>query len=57
MIVDCLTKKKHYISYIIDENSITTKATAQLLFQNVWKLHGFSSSFISDRGSQFILEV
>ena len=35
MIVDGLTKKKHRIPYITDENSITAKATAYLLLNNV----------------------
>ena len=57
MVVDCLTKEKHYISCSIDENGITIEAIAQLLFQNIWKLHGLSLSLISDRGPQFILGV
>ncbi len=57
MIVDPLTKKRHYISYTIDENGTPTKATTQLLFQNVWKLHGLSSSLTSNRDPQFISEV
>ena len=31
IVVDCLTKEKHYIPCIIDENSTTTEATAHLL--------------------------
>ena len=31
MIVDCLTKKRHYIPCTTDENGITTEATTQLL--------------------------
>ena len=50
-------KKKYYILYNTDENGITTEATAQLLFQNVRKFHGFLSLFTSNRGLQFILKV
>ena len=57
MIVDHLTKKKHYIHCTIYENGITTEATAQLLFHNVWKLDGFLSSLTSDRNFQFISGV
>ena len=57
MVVDHLTKERHYIPYTTDENGTTTEATAQLLLQNVWKLHGLPSSFTSDKGTQFISGV
>ena len=57
MVVDRLTKERHYIPCTMDENGTTTKATAQLLLQNVWKLHGLPSSLTSDRGPQFISGV
>ena len=52
-----LDKIKYYISYITDENGTTTEATAQLLHQNVWKLHGLSLSLSLDRGPQLISGV
>ena len=57
MVVDCLTKERDYILCTMDKNGTTTEATVQLFFQNIWKLHGFSSSFTSDRGPQFISRV
>ena len=57
MVIDCLTKEKHYIPCGIDKNGITTEAIAQLLLQNIWKLHGLLSSLTSYRDSQFILRV
>ena len=57
MPVDCLTKKNHYIPYATNENGTTTEAIAQLLLQNIWKLHDLLLSLISDRGPQFILRV
>ena len=57
MIVDCLTKERHYIRCTTDENGTTTEATTQLLLQNIWKLHGLPSSLTLDRGPQFILGV
>ncbi len=57
IVVDRLTKERHYISCTTDVNGTTTEATAQLLLQNVWKLHGLPSSLTSDRGPQFILGV
>ncbi len=50
IVVDRLTKERHYIPCSTDENGTTTEATAQLLLQNVWKLHAFPSSLILDRG-------
>lgn len=41
MVINQLTKKKHYILCITDKNGITTKATAYLLLNNVWKFHSF----------------
>ena len=35
MVVDRLTKERHYIPCTTDENGTTTEATAQLFFQNV----------------------
>ena len=57
MVVDRLTKERHYIPCTIDENGTTTEATAQLLLQNVWKLHGLPLLLTSDRGPQFISGV
>ena len=57
MVVDCLTKERHYIPCTTDENGTITEVTAQLFLQNVWKLHGLPSSFTSDRGPQFISGV
>ena len=57
MVVDCLTKKRHYIPCTTDESGTITEATAQLLLQNVWKFHSFLSSLTSDKGSQFISGV
>ena len=44
IVVDCLTKKRYYILYTIDESDTITEVIAQLFLQNIWKLHGFSSS-------------
>ena len=57
MVINCLTKKRHYILCTTNENGTTTEATAQLLLQNVWKLYDLPLSLTSDRGLQFILRV
>ncbi len=54
MVVDCLTKKRHYIPCTTDENGITIEASAQ---QNVWKFHDLLSLLTLDRGPQFISGV
>ena len=52
-----MTKERHYIPCTTDENGTTAEATAYLLLNNVWKLHGLPSSLTSDRGPQFISGV
>ncbi len=57
MVIDRLTKERHYIPCTTDENGTTTEAIAYLLLNNVWKLHGLLLSLTSDRGPQFISGV
>ena len=57
ILVDCLTKERHYISYTTDENNTSTEVITQLLLQNIWKLHGLLSSLTSDTSFQFISGV
>ena len=57
MVIDRLIKERHYIPCTTDENGTTAKATAYLLLNNVWKLHGLPLSLTSDRGPQFIFGV
>lgn len=49
-----MTKEKHYIPYITDENGITAEAIVYLLLNNVRKLHGLGLSLTLDWGLQFI---
>ena len=48
MVIDRLTKKRYYISCTTDKNGTTAEATAYLLLNNVWKLHGLPLSLTSD---------
>lgn len=57
IVVDCLTKDKHYILCNTNKNGKTTEATTQLLFWYIWKLFGFPLSVPLDGGPQFISEV
>ncbi len=54
MIICKLSKERHYISCIIDDEDITVKKTAEMLIQWVYWTHDLSSFIVSDRDSQFI---
>ncbi len=49
-----LSKERHYISCITDDEDITVEKTAEMLIQWVYRTHDLSSFIVSDRGSQFI---
>ncbi len=49
-----LSKERHYISCITDDEDITAEKTAEMLIQWVYLTHDLSSFIVSDRGSQFI---
>ncbi len=49
-----LSKERHYISCIIDDEDITVEKTAEMLIQWVYWTHNLSSFIVSDRDSQFI---
>ena len=48
--VDRLTKIRHFVLTI---NKITAEGTANLFITNVYKLHEFPDTVISDYGPQF----
>ncbi len=49
-----LSKERHYISCIIENEDITVEKTAKMLIQWVYWTHDLSSFIISDRSLQFI---
>ncbi len=49
-----LSKERHYISCITDDEDITAEKTAKMLIQWVYQTHDLSSFIVSDRGLQFI---
>ena len=53
-VVDRLTKMVHFISTM---EKILAEGLARLFRDNIWKLHELPKSIISDRGSQFIVEL
>ncbi len=48
-----LSKERHYISCITENEDITVKKTAEMLIQWVYWTHDLSSFIVSDRSSQF----
>ena len=54
IIIDCLSKKRHYVLCSINENSTSVKWTVKIMIQNVFQLHRLSAFIISDRRSQFV---
>src|SRR5258708_1527227 len=53
VVVDRLSKQAHFVP---THKSLNTPGLAQLFITNVFKLHGFPSSIVSDRGSMFVSE-
>ncbi len=53
MIICRLSKERHYISCITENEDITVEKTAEMLIQWVYWTHDLSSFIVSDRDSQF----
>ena len=50
VVVDRLSKMKHFVAM----PDITVESTARAFIDRVYSLHGFPSTLVSDRGTQFI---
>ena len=48
MVIDQLTKEKHYISYITNKNAKTSEATAYSLLKIIWKYYNIPLSLTLD---------
>ncbi len=48
-----LSKKRHYISCITDDENITVERTAEMLIQWIYRTHDLSSFIVFDRDTQF----
>ena len=57
MVVNRLSKERHYIQCTAKDEGTTAEATAKLLIGNVWRYHGLPTSMISDRGPQFVSDT
>ena len=51
VVVDRLIKKRHYISCTITDEDISVEYTTKMLVNYIFRLHGLSSSIVSNRGS------
>lgn len=57
VVVDRLSKQRHYIACKAAEEGTTAEETARMLYRNVWRLHGLPQTIVSDRGPQFVSKV
>ena len=53
VVVDSIGKRAHFIP---TTTTCSALGAANLYCKNVWKLHGLSNAFVSDRGPQFVAE-
>lgn len=57
MIINCLSKERHYILCSKDNKGMSVKATVKLFMQHVWLRKGLPISPTSDRGLQFVAKM
>ena len=54
MVIDRLSKERHYIPYSEKDERTSAKATTDLFLRDVWSKHSLPISMTSDRGPQFV---
>ena len=57
IVIDKLTRKRHYIVRIVIDESIFAKATTNILLYDVFKYYDLSILIIFDREPQFVIVV
>ena len=57
MVIDRLSKERHYILCSEEDKCTSAKTTADLFFWDVWSKHGLPISMTSDRGPQFVSKM
>ena len=57
MIVDWLSKERHYIPCTKNNNKTNAEAIANLFFCHVWCYHGLPISLTFNKGPQFALKM
>jgi hypothetical protein len=55
VIVDRMTKMRHFIPYYAGESNLNPNHVARLFLRHVWKHYALPDSIISDKGSIFLL--
>jgi transposase InsO family protein len=57
LVTSCrMSKERHLIPCVASEKGTSAETTAELVIQNVVKLHGLPDTVVSDRGPQFVAE-
>jgi transposase InsO family protein len=54
VVVDRMTKLRHYIPCHAGEGNLDPEHVAKLFLRHIWKHHGLPDSIVSDRGSVFV---
>ena len=57
MVIDQLSKKRHYIPCLDEDKDTSLEATAELFLQYVWSKHSLPISMMSDKSPQFVLKM
>ena len=57
MVINQLSKERHYIPCSEEDKCTSAKATADLFLWEVWSKHGLPISMTSDRGPQFVSKM
>ena len=57
MVIDRLSKERHYIPYSEEDERTSAEATADLFLWDVWSKYGLPTSITSDRRSQFVSKM
>ncbi len=51
VVVDRLSKERHYVTYIDKDNGTSIENTVKILIEHVWKYYRLPTSIVSDQGT------
>ena len=57
MVIDQLSKERHYIPCLEEDERMSAEATADLFLRDIWSKHSLPTSMMLDRGSQFVSKM
>ena len=57
MVIDRLSKERHYIPCLKEDERTSAEATADLFLQDVWSKYSLPTSMTSNHGSQFVSKM